>query len=93
MFDWLGSIVSICNKKVGTPFERCEKVFEGAVADCHAKLGPFFGGLCNLTYLVSSLCYLVKPLDFICMLVSFFSDVIVSTIRKSMTTFFLLFNS
>ncbi|KAK0159238.1 hypothetical protein PV328_010144 [Microctonus aethiopoides] len=60
VFDWLGSIVSICNKKIGTPFERCEKVFEGAVADCHAKLGPFFGGLCNLTYLVSSLCYLIK---------------------------------
>ncbi|KAK0162528.1 hypothetical protein PV327_006301 [Microctonus hyperodae] len=86
-FDWLGSVVSICNKKVGTPFERCEKVFEGAVADCHAKLGPFFGGLCNLTYLVSSFCYVVKPLDFICLLVSFVSDVIVTTIRKKIRKF------
>lgn len=86
VFQWLGSVVNMCNKKLGTPFERCEKVFEGAVTDCRAKLGPMFEKVCNLTYLVKTLCYAVKPLDFICMLVSFVTDVVVGAVRKSTRT-------
>ncbi|KAK2576099.1 hypothetical protein KPH14_007434 [Odynerus spinipes] len=84
VFQWLGSIVNICNKRLGTPFDRCQRVFEGAVADCRAKLGPIFGEICNLTYVVSSLCWIVKPLDFICMLVSYVADAIVDAVKKSM---------
>ncbi|XP_026828449.1 uncharacterized protein LOC105277385 [Ooceraea biroi] len=87
VFQWLGSIVNICNKKLGTPFDRCQRVFEGAVADCKAKLGPVFGGICNLTYIVSALCYIVKPLDFICMLVSYVADTIVDAVRKKIKRF------
>ncbi|XP_063977783.1 uncharacterized protein LOC135162827 isoform X1 [Diachasmimorpha longicaudata] len=87
VFEWLGSVVNICNKKLGTPFERCQKVFDGAVADCFAKLGPLFGGVCNLAYVVGTLCYIVKPLDFICILVSFVSDAIVGAIRKKIQKF------
>jgi len=83
VFEWLGSIVNICNKKLGTPFDRCQSVFDGAVADCKAKLGPLFEGVCNVTYIVSTLCYIVKPLDFICMLVSYVADTIVNAVRKS----------
>ncbi|XP_070169409.1 uncharacterized protein [Polyergus mexicanus] len=87
VFQWLGSIVNICNKKLGTPFDRCQRVFDGAVADCKAKLGPLFGGICNLTYIVSALCYIVKPLDFICMLVSYIADTIVDAVRKKIKKF------
>lgn len=83
VFQWLGSIVNMCNKKLGTPFDRCQRVFDGAVADCKAKLGPLFGGICNLAYIVGTLCYVVKPLDFICMLVSYVADTIVDAVRKS----------
>lgn len=83
VFQWLGSIVSICNKKLGTPYDRCQAVFEGAVADCKAKLGPLFGGICNLAYVVGALCYIVKPLDLICMLVSYVADTVVDAVRKS----------
>lgn len=83
VFEWLGSIISICNKKLGTPFDRCQSVFEGAVADCKAKLGPIFGLVCNITYVVSSLCYIVKPLDFICMLVSYIADSVVGVVKSS----------
>lgn len=89
-FEWLGSIVSICNKKLGTPFQRCEKVFEGAVADCQAKLGPFFSAICSIAYLVGYLCYVVKPLDFFCLIISFVSDAIVDTVRKSISNSFIL---
>ncbi|EFN71290.1 DC-STAMP domain-containing protein 2 [Camponotus floridanus] len=87
VFQWLGSIVNICNKKLGTPFDRCQRVFDGAVADCKAKLGPLFGGICNLTYIVGALCYVVKPLDFICMLVSYVADTIVNAVRKKIKRF------
>ncbi|XP_071579908.1 DC-STAMP domain-containing protein 2 [Temnothorax nylanderi] len=87
VFQWLGSIVNICNKKLGTPFDRCQRVFEGAVTDCKAKLGPLFGGICNLAYVVGALCYVVKPLDFICMLVSYVADTIVNAVRKKIKRF------
>ena len=83
VFQWLGSIINMCNKKLGTPFERCQNVFEGAVADCKAKLGPYLGLVCNITYIVSTLCYIVKPMDFICMLVSYISDAVVGVVRNS----------
>lgn len=83
VFQWLGSIINMCNKKLGTPFERCQNVFEGAVADCKAKLGPYLGLVCNITYIVSTLCYIVKPLDFICILVSYISDAVVGVVRNS----------
>ena len=83
VFQWLGSVINICNKKLGTPFDRCQDVFEGAVADCKAKLGPIFGLVCNITYVVSTLCYIVKPLDFICMLVSYIADTVVGVVKRS----------
>ncbi|XP_048516014.1 DC-STAMP domain-containing protein 2-like [Athalia rosae] len=87
VFQWLGSIMNICNKKLGTPFDRCQKVFDGAVADCKASLGPLFGGVCNLAYVVGLLCWVVKPFDFICMLVSFVTDSIVGVVKKKIKKF------
>ncbi|XP_076648285.1 uncharacterized protein LOC143356460 [Halictus rubicundus] len=87
VFQWLGSVINMCNKKLGTPFERCQSVFDGAVADCKAKLGPFLGVVCNITYVVSTLCYIVKPLDFICMLVSYVSDAVVGAVKRKIKKF------
>ncbi|XP_026673212.1 DC-STAMP domain-containing protein 2-like [Ceratina calcarata] len=77
----------MCNKKLGTPYDRCQSVFEGAVADCKAKLGPILGTVCNITYIVSALCYVVKPLDFICMLVSYIADTVVGVVRNKIKQF------
>ncbi|XP_078033110.1 uncharacterized protein LOC144467953 [Augochlora pura] len=87
VFQWLGSVINMCNKKLGTPFDRCQRVFDGAVADCKAKLGPFFGVVCNITYVVSTLCYIVKPLDFICMLVSYVADTVVGAVKRKIKRF------
>lgn len=35
--SWLGSVVSICNKKLGTPFQRCMKTFDDAIEDCKVR--------------------------------------------------------
>ncbi|XP_018046467.1 PREDICTED: LOW QUALITY PROTEIN: uncharacterized protein LOC108685963 [Atta colombica] len=87
VFQWLGRVVNICNKKLGSPYDRCRTVFEGAVDDCKAKLGPLFKGICNITYVVRTLCYTVKPLDFICILVSYVADTIVNDVQEKIKRF------
>ncbi|XP_012059688.1 PREDICTED: uncharacterized protein LOC105622889 [Atta cephalotes] len=87
VFQWLGRVVNICNKKLGSPYDRCRTVFEGAVDDCKAKLGPLFRGICNITYIVRTLCYTVKPLDFICILVSYVADTIVNDVQEKIKRF------
>ncbi|XP_073990974.1 uncharacterized protein isoform X2 [Rhodnius prolixus] len=72
---------------MGTPFERCSKVFDEAVVDCKAKLGPLFNWMCSVAYMVSSVCYTVKFLDYICALFEFVSDEIVSKVKKKFREF------
>ena len=84
--QWLGNVINICNKKMGTPFHRCVRVFDGAVGDCRATLGPLFDGLCSVTYLVSSVCYVVKFLDYICSFLEFVSDSVVGVVEESKYT-------
>ncbi|GBP35634.1 Ubiquitin-like domain-containing CTD phosphatase 1 [Eumeta japonica] len=69
-FSWLSSVVNICNKKVGTPYERCTRALNDGVLDCRARLGPYFSWLCNVAYVAKAACYAVKPLDVICVLVA-----------------------
>ncbi|XP_017783011.1 PREDICTED: DC-STAMP domain-containing protein 2-like [Nicrophorus vespilloides] len=78
-FEFIANIMNFCNKEIGTPYQRCKSAFEDAITDCNAKLGPLFNWLCNITYLVKSVCYIVKLLDYVCMVVDFIKDT-VSTI-------------
>ncbi|KAK9892024.1 hypothetical protein WA026_018212 [Henosepilachna vigintioctopunctata] len=87
VFQFLGKILSICNKELGTPFERCSRVFETAVTDCQASLGSFFGWACSLGYLLSTVCYIVKPFDLICMLVDFISNSIIGVVVRKVKIF------
>ncbi|XP_066142810.1 DC-STAMP domain-containing protein 2-like [Euwallacea fornicatus] len=86
-FEFLGKIINICNKELGTPFERCTRVFDNAIADCNASLGPLFNWLCSLSYIVKAVCYIVKIFDYICMMVDFLSNSVVGVIIRKMKTF------
>nr|CAD7406922.1 unnamed protein product [Timema poppensis] len=83
VYQWLKSILSICNKKMGTPYERCLRVFDNAVVDCQATLGPMFNWLCSIVYLAKVVCVIAKILDLICMLVEFIKTTVVGTIKRS----------
>ncbi|XP_050305805.1 uncharacterized protein LOC126742959 isoform X2 [Anthonomus grandis grandis] len=87
VFEFIGRIINICNKELGTPFERCSRVFENAIADCNAKLGPLFNWLCSLTYIVKAVCYIVKIFDYVCMIVDFISNSVVGVIIKKVKNF------
>ncbi|XP_057651832.1 DC-STAMP domain-containing protein 2-like [Diorhabda carinulata] len=86
-FMFLAKIINICNKELGTPFERCSRVFDNAIADCNAKLGSFFSWMCSITYIVKSVCYLVKIFDFVCMIVDFFKDSIIGVVVRKIKGF------
>ncbi|XP_066262197.1 uncharacterized protein [Euwallacea similis] len=86
-FEFLGKIINICNKELGTPFERCTRVFENAIADCNASLGPLFNWLCSLSYIVKAVCYIVKIFDYVCMMVDFLSNSVVGVIIRKIKTF------
>ncbi|KAF5297552.1 hypothetical protein FQR65_LT09983 [Abscondita terminalis] len=86
-FQFLAKILNVCNKELGTPFQRCMRAFEDAILDCNAKLGPFFNWLCSITYLVQTVCYIVKIFDFICLIIDFISDSIVGVIFKKIKIF------
>uniref|UniRef100_A0A1B6EDL8 Uncharacterized protein n=2 Tax=Clastoptera arizonana TaxID=38151 RepID=A0A1B6EDL8_9HEMI len=48
-----------------------------------ALVGPTFSYVCLVTDLVSNVCYIVKPIDYICELISFATGVLVKTVSKS----------
>ncbi|XP_053954541.1 DC-STAMP domain-containing protein 2 [Anastrepha ludens] len=86
MFEWLKSIVSFCNKELGTPFDRCMRTADDAMKDCSEKLGSF-KGLCQATHIFSMLCYTVKIVDVLCVMVVFFDDAVLGTIMDKLREF------
>jgi len=81
--QWFDDVVNTCNKKVGTPHQRCIRVLEGAVTDCRAKLGPMFSWLCSVTYVGTIVCKIIRPLDFICVLLDFVSGDVAVIVKRS----------
>ncbi|CAH1985245.1 unnamed protein product [Acanthoscelides obtectus] len=86
-FEFLAKIINLCNKELGTPFERCARVFEDAIADCNAKMGPMFSWLCSIVYIVKSVCYVVKVFDLVCMVVDFISNSIIGVVIRKVKIF------
>ncbi|XP_055913918.1 DC-STAMP domain-containing protein 2 [Eupeodes corollae] len=85
-FDWLGNVVSMCNKEIGTPFDRCIKIADDAMTDCKEQMG-ILDDLCNVTEIFRGLCYSVKFIDVICELMDFVSDSIIATVTEKLKQF------
>jgi len=78
---WLKKITSVCNKKLGTPFERCITVFDTAVADCKAKMGAL-DWMCNVVSVVEYLCHVAKIVDLLCWLPSLIKEAVFTPIQQ-----------
>ncbi|GIY28665.1 DC-STAMP domain-containing protein 2 [Caerostris extrusa] len=59
IFQWLKSIVSVCSSKYGSPYERCGKAFDDAIADCEVKMGAF-KFLCSIVTAVKFVCEIAR---------------------------------
>lgn len=88
--QFLINLLNFCNKKLGTPYERCAKVFENAVDDCTAKLGPYFRWLCNIPYIVKGVCFVAKLADAICFIKDWLNESIIGPVTRGMYYFIIL---
>ncbi|XP_014271124.1 DC-STAMP domain-containing protein 2 [Halyomorpha halys] len=86
-YEWLNSVVSMCGKKLGTPFERCGRAFDKAYDSCIESVPSLFQFACKVTDFVQGVCYIVKPIDFICELFEFVSDEIVTFVKRKLGEF------
>ncbi|XP_050421370.1 DC-STAMP domain-containing protein 2-like [Adelges cooleyi] len=86
-YEWLYSIMSICNKKVGTPFQRCTRVFDNALEDCKITVPSSLSWMCSISYVISHVCYTVKFLDSLCEFFEFINESIFGAIRASLKNY------
>lgn len=82
-FEWLANVVKICNKDFGTPYNRCQNMFQEAINDCKKRLGDVVGKVCIVTNAARTVCLPLKPFDAICGLVSYVSNNIVQEVKNS----------
>ncbi|KAI5712786.1 hypothetical protein M8J75_011137 [Diaphorina citri] len=65
-FDWLESSINVCNKKLGTPYERCMRMLGEASDDCKVQVYTPIQWMCDLSYVGAPVCYSVKWIDYLC---------------------------
>ncbi|KAL4097578.1 hypothetical protein QTP88_022329 [Uroleucon formosanum] len=86
-YEWLYSIMNICNKKVGTPYQRCTKMFDNALEECKVTVSPTFDFMCSISYVISNVCYTVKFLDSLCEFFEFINESIFGAIHNSLKSY------
>ncbi|XP_058463840.1 DC-STAMP domain-containing protein 2 [Malaya genurostris] len=85
-YQWLSNVVALCNKKNGTPFDRCFKALESAAEDCKKRIHGI-ELLCEVTHVAKVVCYSVKLIDYMCELIDFASDTIIEDIERKLQEF------
>lgn len=73
----------MCNKKLGTPYDRCYKAIKEGVKDCQSKLGDSKTWSWDLAQLGHGVCEKFKPVMFMCSGVDYLKGNIVDTIKRS----------
>ncbi|XP_026805112.1 DC-STAMP domain-containing protein 2-like [Rhopalosiphum maidis] len=86
-YEWLYSVMNICNKKVGTPYQRCTKMFDNALDECKVTVSPTFDWMCSISYVISNVCYTVKFLDSLCEFFEFINESIFGAIQNSLKSY------
>ncbi|XP_064471351.1 DC-STAMP domain-containing protein 2-like isoform X4 [Ornithodoros turicata] len=64
--QWLYHIVSVCNKRMGEPYEKCRKPLEDAFQDCVAMMPSLLNWLCSPVRAVQYICYIAKVIMLLC---------------------------
>ncbi len=79
-FGWLKKITSICNKKLGTPYERCIVVFDQAIEDCKVEMG-IMDWMCSIVTVIQYLCNVARIVDLLCWLPSLIKEWVFNPIK------------
>ncbi|XP_034243105.1 DC-STAMP domain-containing protein 2-like [Thrips palmi] len=86
-FSWLSEVVSVCNKTVGTPFQKCMRAFDQASSDCMATMGSAFSWMCSPVTAIQAVCFTVKFLDYMCDLFDLVTNAVVESVKKKLRAF------
>ncbi|XP_012678297.2 DC-STAMP domain-containing protein 2 [Clupea harengus] len=73
VLHFLAGIGDVCNDKLGTPYKRCNQLFDEARDDCREQLSVF-AFLCYIVDGFKPLCHLAKAGQFFCIIPSYIAD-------------------
>ncbi|KAG5271332.1 hypothetical protein AALO_G00178550 [Alosa alosa] len=73
VLHFLAGIGDICNDKLGTPYKRCNQLFDEANDDCREQLSVF-SFLCYIVDGFRPLCHIAKVGQFFCIIPSYIAD-------------------
>ncbi|XP_060776800.1 DC-STAMP domain-containing protein 2 [Neoarius graeffei] len=73
VLHFLVSIGDVCNEKMGTPYKKCNTVFDEGRADC-MELLSVFSFLCHILDGFRPLCGLTRVGEFLCLLPSYIGN-------------------
>ncbi|XP_064471349.1 DC-STAMP domain-containing protein 2-like isoform X2 [Ornithodoros turicata] len=89
--QWLYHIVSVCNKRMGEPYEKCRKPLEDAFQDCVAMMPSLLNWLCSPVRAVQYICYIAKVIMLLCaipaIIIDFVKVQVIDRIESAMRRF------
>ncbi|CAK1541097.1 unnamed protein product [Leptosia nina] len=83
--SWLVSVVNICNRKLGTPYNHCMNILKKGIPDCKSILGSKLFW-CNVTN-VEAACQAIKSHKEICVVDDFARGSFAATIQRKWRSF------
>ncbi|KPP73870.1 hypothetical protein Z043_107018, partial [Scleropages formosus] len=81
------NIGEVCNNQLGTPYQKCSRVFTDAYNNCKELLN-IFAPLCDIVDVFRPLCDLAKVLQVFCIIPSYIADQIKAKIAEPTITAF-----
>ncbi|XP_062394418.1 DC-STAMP domain-containing protein 2 isoform X1 [Sardina pilchardus] len=73
VLHFLAGIGDVCNDKLGTPYKRCNQLFDEAYDDCREQLSVF-SFLCHIVDGFRPLCHIAKVGQVFCIIPSYIAD-------------------
>ncbi|XP_059050497.1 uncharacterized protein LOC131845449 [Achroia grisella] len=86
-FSWLNSLTEICNKRFGTPLERCKKVLNEGIAQCKKRQDQNSNWDCDISDKANIICSNAKRYNVICVYVDYIDGSIIATIKKRLKNY------
>ncbi|XP_054287916.1 DC-STAMP domain-containing protein 2-like [Macrosteles quadrilineatus] len=79
---WINSKINGCKTTVGTTYQHCMDAFTWMYDECKVSVPSVFVKMCAVTEFASNLCSTVKPGEYLCDLVFFNVDPLVTTVSQ-----------
>ncbi|XP_049880439.1 DC-STAMP domain-containing protein 2-like [Pectinophora gossypiella] len=86
-FAWLNSAAECCNRRLGTPYDRCQKAIGESLWGCQAYLGPDYSWLCSVAKVANAVCWPVQPMKGFCYVIEYANNNVLGVVSKNLKKF------